>query len=126
MIELTDEQIRELKKGSPIKDLMGFFFNRDDLKRLLNNAVNSLTLSQIKQRAEQYNADVIEWVDFDPKDKSTWPGYGKYLIDSSEGIIQGIFHSWGDTFQSSISGNDIGMDGFKVTRWACLPKTKEK
>ena len=65
MIELTDEQKKEMQDY----DSVGLSCI-DAAEYLLNSL---LTLPQTKQLAEQHNAIVVQWLEFDVNDKSTWP-----------------------------------------------------
>ena len=121
MIELNDKQISKFRK-----DLTH--------KHLVNNSIDhafnglELTLPQIKQLAEQHNASVLQWVEFDSDDESTWPEKDDYVLTyfHVNGVINPVCMQMFDTTNGcfvAVGGNDFDM---AVTHWAYLPTVKEK
>ena len=112
MIELTDEQKQE------IYNITKMVLVWSELEMCGNDFLNLLTLPQIKHLAEQHNADVIEWVEFDAEDESTWPDETKVLLAINN-----------ESEQSTIcvfSRNLAVNFGEHYSKWAYLPQPKEK
>lgn len=137
MIELTDEQNALFEKAS--------LFAHEPVmyKGNLQTLFNSLTKDQIKQLAEQHNADVIKWIGFDADDESTWPKV-KEVIEEDDGYVfyqtktvlnqdlEKVFLIFyvkdGKTTISEWDVDREGCNGFnmEVTQWAYLPTSKDK
>jgi len=77
MIELTDEQIANTIERVEAYDGELYSIGKNPMKYALEYLFKSLTLDQIKQLAEQHNASVIQWIDFDANDEATWPDDGR-------------------------------------------------
>lgn len=58
----------------------------------------SLSTEQLKQLCEAKGLSVVEWVDFDSSDESTWPKFGlSYYVDSNEyGYTRAYFKNDGN------------------------------
>ena len=55
---------------------------------IVNELLKSLTLPQIKQLAEQHNADVIEWVEFNENTAK----HGYCFVQLKNGLIKSDFY----------------------------------
>ena len=140
MIELTDEQIEMLHEqlnaqggAEAFNDVGDFEEYVWSLNEIIDALKEFLTLPQIKQLAEQYNASVVQWIEFDVDDESTWPpshyndtsitvytALGKARIDRYAIRNNGVFElKW---FLDN--GTMINLED--LTHWAYLPTVKEK
>lgn len=120
MIELTDEQNYAFRNrnwllGNDVSDESSIVFANDFLK--------SLTLPQIKQLAEQHNASVVEWVDFDADDESTWPksNYCRSLVEYSNGSVE-LSHNQDLLFDFYI--RCFNQNNVRIKRTSEIPQRK--
>ena len=65
---------------------------------------------------EKQGYSIVEWVEFDSDDKTTWPKEG-HSVSSNKGLVE--FYIWAKepNFENISFKNVTG-----VTRWAELPK----
>ena len=119
MIELTDEQIKEVLIFMR-SESHTMYYEKCDAEELIEDFIESLTLPQIKQLAEQHNASVVQWLEFKQDDYKTYPPSENtiYLVKTDAEIHEGLF----ETDLDGIGYFDRLID--RVTHWAYLPQPK--
>lgn len=118
MIELTDEQIDFAHQECEFEH-EEFGSQVSNLDAILEEFAESLTIPQLHQLAEAKNASVIEWVDFDIEDSTTWPIDEELVLTKSYQVL------WFDDFEVEWK-SDTTYSIDTVTHWAYLPTPKEK
>ena len=133
MIELTDEQINSIINRVRYLDNSSVYETDSARKGIcleIQNIVNELTIDQIKQLAEQHNASVVQWVEFDSEDASTWPGEEKLLLapdpHGNLGQCTRIYECDSDWLKFHWCGSARNLPYQKPFKWAYLPQPKEK
>ncbi|CAN8141099.1 hypothetical protein THIOSC15_2720016 [uncultured Thiomicrorhabdus sp.] len=126
MINLTDEQIETIYEKHAIEFVADDEIQFDYLGLLqvdgfVEDLLKSLTLPQIKQIAkEEHNASVVQWVEFDADDESSFPEHDpEVIIECDTGKIFSL------DFDIERAINH--PESYKyVKRWCNLPQPKEK
>ena len=124
MVELTDEQAKDLFYSLELaehwsEEDSSFEFIKETVSKFL---IDNITKEQIKQLAEQHNASVIEWVEFDYDDELTWPNNYSHVVAVSdkETSIATMFEiSEGEPFFNKCALVNI-------VKWAYLPSQNDK
>ena len=109
MLELTDEQ--ESLAIERINEFNDFYTSEEILQKMYN----MLTLPQIKQLAEQHNASVVQWVEFDYDDETTYP--------KNDSIVW-VLNTYG-MYTKDRFVDDMWLT-HDIIKWAYLPQPKEK
>ena len=123
MIELTEQQENLLMPADsftgsePVLDL-------EDIQDFLA----LLTIEQLKPLVGSCDSSVVEWVEFDFTNVSTYPNNDNYVLTyfHVDGVINTVCIQRFDTTNGcfiDVSGSDFVM---AVTHWAYLPTPKEK
>ena len=136
MIELTDEQ---LNRADSILSMDRTGIRDCTIESAVLAVISFLTLQQIKQLAEQHDASMVQWVEFDAEDESTWPitcgtnasevvinQLGANCIYLSEDNIW--FSVTGESKEDEINSifSIKEQITYTVTHWSYLPQPKEK
>lgn len=120
--KLTVEQLTVFFK-MVVLDKKNTGITEANVKEALEKVYALTTLEQVKQLARNYNADLIQWVDFDSNDKKTWPQDKDWssFVEYSNGNIE-MCHN-----QDLLQGFSIGCFnsyGISILRIAEIPQPK--